>query len=105
VISIAVDHFAPDSEGSELADVTATFLEARAMARDFAIDDLRQRNIVADRLIEITNSRGWRIGTFRARDALEGDGFAQGRPPLPVWRGKGPPPCLIWRNAWGRLDG
>lgn len=43
-----------DEEGSELPDIAAARDEARATARDLAMDDLRGGRTVTDRRIEIT---------------------------------------------------
>jgi hypothetical protein len=65
--------FTEDSEGSDLIDNDAALLEARAMARDFAIGDLMQPTNIADRTIEIRDAAGSSLWNFRARDVLDGD--------------------------------
>ena len=64
--------FTEDSEGTELLDAEAALGEARAMARDFAIQDLMQPQLIANRVIEITDSAGAVVRNFRARDVLDG---------------------------------
>ena len=67
--------FTPDGEGSTHADLSAAMTDVREMARDMAIDDLRQGVRVSDSVIEITDHAGVGVGSMRVRDILEG-GFA-----------------------------
>jgi hypothetical protein len=64
--------FTEDPEGTDLLDAEAALSEARAMARDFAIQDLMQPQRIANRMIEITDSIGTNVRNFRARDVLDG---------------------------------
>jgi hypothetical protein len=50
--------FTENTEGSDLIDNDAALLEARAMARDFAIGDLMHPTNIADRTIEIRDASG-----------------------------------------------
>lgn len=56
-----------DEEGSELPDIAAARDEARATARDLAMEDLRRGHGVVDRRIEITTG-GRVIEILTARD-------------------------------------
>ena len=60
-----------DQEGSELPDMEAARREARASARDLAIEDLKCGYAVADRCIEITEGCAV-IETFMVRDVVRG---------------------------------
>jgi hypothetical protein len=66
--------FAPDPEGTELTDFPAALAEARNMARDLAIEDLKDRQDIADRSIEIIDNHGDTVGMLRARDILKPEG-------------------------------
>jgi hypothetical protein len=48
----------PDDEGSEFADLNAARVEARASARDLAVDDLRCGEPVRPWRIEIADDAG-----------------------------------------------
>jgi hypothetical protein len=63
--------FTKDHEGSEFASDAAAMLDASAMAREFAIDDLKQPEIIADRVIEVHDGTGRGVGTLRARDVVD----------------------------------
>ena len=64
--------FTPDGEGSNHADLGAAMIDVREMARDMAIDDLRQGVRVSDSVIEITDREGLGVGFMRVRDILDG---------------------------------
>jgi hypothetical protein len=67
------DIFTKDREGSEFLDDEAAMRDALVMAREFAIDDLQQPKVIADRTIEIRDLAGRSVMVFRARDVLESD--------------------------------
>lgn len=48
----------PDEEGTELADLSAARAEARASARELAIEDLRRADRIHARRIEIADETG-----------------------------------------------
>jgi hypothetical protein len=60
-----------DPEGSELPDMDAARTEARASARDLAIEDLRCGQAVADRCIEIMEG-GAVIESLMVHDVIRG---------------------------------
>jgi uncharacterized protein YnzC (UPF0291/DUF896 family) len=64
--------YTPDGEGSAHNSLSSALLEVREMARDMAIDDLRQGVRISDSVIEITDSDGSDVGSMRVRDILEG---------------------------------
>jgi hypothetical protein len=64
--------FTPDGEGTSHADLSAAMTDVREMARDMAIDDLRQGVRVSDSVIEVTDQEGLGVGSMRVRDILEG---------------------------------
>jgi hypothetical protein len=64
--------YTPDGEGSDHADLGAAMMDVREMARDMAIDDLRQGVRVSDSVIEVTDHEGLGVGSMRVRDILEG---------------------------------
>ena len=64
--------FTPDGEGSDHADLGAAMTDVREMARDMAMDDLRQGVRVSDSVIEVTDHEGLDVGSMRVRDILEG---------------------------------
>jgi hypothetical protein len=63
--------FAEDPEGTELLDSGQLWTRPRAMARDFAIQDLMQPESIANRMIEITDAAGISVRNVRARDILD----------------------------------
>ena len=60
-----------DQEGSELPDMDAARIEARAYARDLAIEDLKCGQAIADCCIEITDG-GAVIEILMVRDVVRG---------------------------------
>jgi hypothetical protein len=64
--------YTADGEGSAHSSLSAALLDVREMARDMAIDDLRQGVRISDSVIEVTDSDGAGVGAMRVRDILEG---------------------------------
>jgi len=59
-----------DDEGSDLPDMTAAQVEARASARDLAMEDLRHKQPIQDRHIEIVDDRGTVLESVAVRSVL-----------------------------------
>jgi hypothetical protein len=60
-----------DQEGSELPDMDAARSEARACARELAIEELKCGQPIADRCIEITDG-GRVLESLLVRDVIRG---------------------------------
>ena len=63
--------YTADGEGSAHPDLSSALVDVREMARDMAIDDLRQGVRISDSVIEVTDARGVGVGSMRVRDILE----------------------------------
>jgi hypothetical protein len=60
-----------DEEGTELVDPDAAHAEALASARDLALDEIRSRNRVDGRIIEIVSEFGDTIETIAVRASVD----------------------------------
>ncbi len=61
----------PDDEGDELADPIDASFEARMIARDMVMENLRAGRELDGRKIEITDANGKIIETMRVRDVVD----------------------------------
>ncbi|HEX3674652.1 MAG TPA: hypothetical protein VHU87_10295 [Rhizomicrobium sp.] len=59
-----------DEEGAEVPDLEAAKSEARASARDLAIDEIRNERRVNGRVIEVADGYGKTLATIAIRDVV-----------------------------------
>ena len=59
-----------DDEGTDLPDLAAAKREARATARDFAVDAIRSRNRVNDDIIEVMDENGEQLFGLPVREVV-----------------------------------
>ncbi len=59
-----------DEEGTEVPDLEAAKSEARASARDLAIDEIRNERPVDGRVIEVADDQGKMLLTIAIRDVV-----------------------------------
>jgi hypothetical protein len=62
---------AEDKEGTDLPDLEAAMREARESAREIVADNLRAKEDVDSRRIEVADSDGRVLGTVTIRDVLK----------------------------------
>jgi hypothetical protein len=60
-----------DKEGTDLPDLEVAMREARESAREIAADNLRAKEDVDSRRIEVADSDGRVLGTVTIRDVLK----------------------------------
>jgi hypothetical protein len=65
------DDLIRDEEGTELPDPQAAKAEAMASARDLAMDEIRSKNRVGGRKIEIVGEFGETIQTLPVRASID----------------------------------
>lgn len=63
-----------DTEGTLLADYAAAVLDARASVREFAIEALKQNEVVDRFEVEIHDEHGFKLGVVRFADVAGGNG-------------------------------